>query len=40
MNIKLIDSQDVETRGTELLQGLDAILVRAASVPVVWKARL
>ncbi|EPU3935116.1 glutamine hydrolyzing CTP synthase [Morganella morganii] len=27
VNIKLIDSQDVETRGTELLQGLDAILV-------------
>ncbi|MCC8373424.1 MULTISPECIES: glutamine hydrolyzing CTP synthase [Photorhabdus] len=27
VNIKLIDSQDVETRGVELLKGLDAILV-------------
>ncbi|WP_036772035.1 glutamine hydrolyzing CTP synthase [Photorhabdus australis] len=27
VNIKLIDSQDVETRGIELLKGLDAILV-------------
>ena len=27
VNIKLIDSQDVETRGVEILKGLDAILV-------------
>ncbi len=27
VNIKLIDSQDIETRGVELLKGLDAILV-------------
>ena len=27
VNIKLIDSQDVETRGVEMLKGLDAILV-------------
>jgi len=27
VNIKLIDSQDVEARGTEILDGLDAILV-------------
>lgn len=27
VNIKYIDSEDVESRGTELLQGLDAILV-------------
>lgn len=27
MNIKLIDSQDVETRGVEVLKGLDAILI-------------
>ncbi|KGM28743.1 glutamine hydrolyzing CTP synthase [Photorhabdus aegyptia] len=27
VNIKLLDSQDVETRGVELLKGLDAILV-------------
>lgn len=27
VNIKLIDSQDVETRGTEVLQHLDAILI-------------
>ncbi|MCT4702818.1 CTP synthase (glutamine hydrolyzing) [Enterobacteriaceae bacterium H20N1] len=27
VNIKLIDSQDVETRGEELLKGLDAILI-------------
>ncbi|PHM25750.1 glutamine hydrolyzing CTP synthase [Xenorhabdus budapestensis] len=27
VNIKLIDSQDVETRGVEVLKGLDAILV-------------
>jgi CTP synthase len=27
INIKYIDSQDVETRGTEVLEGLDAILV-------------
>ncbi|WP_075183199.1 glutamine hydrolyzing CTP synthase [Pantoea sp. 1.19] len=27
VNIKLIDSQDVETRGTELLKDLDAILI-------------
>ncbi|WP_434523902.1 glutamine hydrolyzing CTP synthase [Photorhabdus asymbiotica] len=27
VNIKLIDSQDIETRGIELLKGLDAILV-------------
>ncbi|MGL4206890.1 MAG: CTP synthase [Aeromonadaceae bacterium] len=27
VNIKYIDSQDVETRGTEVLEGLDAILV-------------
>lgn len=27
VNIKLIDSQDVETRGVELLKGLDAILI-------------
>ncbi|MTC60649.1 CTP synthase [Providencia rustigianii] len=27
VNIKLIDSQDVETRGVDLLKGLDAILV-------------
>ncbi|MGV7963067.1 CTP synthase (glutamine hydrolyzing) [Photorhabdus tasmaniensis] len=27
VNIKLVDSQDVETRGVELLKGLDAILV-------------
>ncbi|WP_063653977.1 glutamine hydrolyzing CTP synthase [Candidatus Arsenophonus triatominarum] len=27
VNIKLIDSEDIETRGTELLKGLDAILV-------------
>ena len=27
VNIKLIDSQDVETKGVELLKGLDAILV-------------
>ncbi|MCE1704624.1 CTP synthetase, partial [Enterobacter hormaechei] len=27
VNIKLIDSQDVETRGVDVLKGLDAILV-------------
>ncbi|GAA0509269.1 CTP synthase (glutamine hydrolyzing) [Tatumella terrea] len=27
VNIKLIDSQDIETRGVELLNGLDAILI-------------
>lgn len=27
VNIRLIDSQDIETRGTELLLGLDAILI-------------
>lgn len=27
VNIKLIDSQDVETRGVEVLKGLDAILI-------------
>lgn len=27
VNIKLIDSEDIEARGTELLEGLDAILV-------------
>lgn len=27
VNIKLIDSQDVETRGVEILKGLDAILI-------------
>ncbi|WP_434358654.1 CTP synthase [Parasalinivibrio latis] len=27
VNIKYVDSQDVETKGTEVLQGLDAILV-------------
>jgi CTP synthase len=27
VNIKLIDSQDVETRGEEMLKGLDAILI-------------
>lgn len=27
MNIKYVDSQDVESKGTELLAGLDAILV-------------
>ena len=27
MNIKLIDSQDVETRGVEILKDLDAILI-------------
>jgi CTP synthase len=27
VNIKYIDSQDIETRGAELLEGLDAILV-------------
>ncbi|VDZ52449.1 CTP synthase [Serratia odorifera] len=27
VNIKLIDSQDVETRGVDVLKGLDAILI-------------
>ncbi|MGU0044207.1 glutamine amidotransferase-related protein [Escherichia coli] len=31
VNIKLIDSQDVETRGVEILKGLDAILVPGGS---------
>ena len=34
VNIKLIDSQDVETRGVEILKGLDAILVPAVSAIV------
>ncbi len=34
VNIKLIDSQDVETRGVEILKGLDAILVLAVSAIV------
>ena len=39
VNIKLIDSQDVETRGEEMLKGLDAILIPVALATVVWKAR-
>lgn len=39
VNIKLIDSQDVETRGVEILKGLDAILILAASATVVLKVR-
>lgn len=39
VNIKLIDSQDVETRGVEILKGLDAILITAASATVVLKVK-
>lgn len=39
VNIKLIDSQDVETRGVEILKGLDAILILAASATVVLKVK-
>ena len=33
VNIKLIDSQDVETRGVEILKDLDAILIRRLRLP-------
>lgn len=39
VNIKLIDSQDVETRGVEILKDLDAILIQAASATAALKAR-
>lgn len=39
VNIKLIDSQDVETRGVEILKDLDAILILAASVTVALRVR-
>ncbi len=39
VNIKLIDSQDVETRGVEILKDLDAILIPAASATAALKAR-
>lgn len=39
VNIKLIDSQDVETRGVEILKDLDAILILAASATAALKAR-
>lgn len=39
VNIKLIDSQDVETRGVEILKDLDAILILAALATAVLKAR-
>lgn len=39
VNIKLIDSQDVETRGVEILKDLDAILIPVASATAALKAR-
>merc|ERR1712146_705037 len=40
INIHYVDSQDVESKGTQILEKLDAILVRADLVSVVLKARL